>query len=150
MRRVTAVLAACGLMCAGLAPSSASAQLLPLPLPGLNALPGLGGGGLSGIGSLLGGLPILGGGGSGSGSGSGSLPGLGGLMSLFPNPPSCGFSLGWSGIGAGCQPPTAAQPGAAGFLGGLFPNPPSCSAGISWQGLSGGCVPGSPPPNGGS
>ena len=54
MRRVTAVLAvSCGLMCAGLAPSSASAQLLPgLPLP----LPGLGGGG--GLGGLLGGLPI--------------------------------------------------------------------------------------------
>ena len=129
MRRVTAVLAvSCGLMCAGLAPSSASAQLLPgLPLP----LPGLGGGG--GLGGLLGGLPIpLPGLGGSGGSGSGSGSGAGGLTALFPNPPSCGFSIGWSGIGAGCQPPTAAQPGAAGFLGGLFPNPPSCSAGIGW------------------
>lgn len=141
MRRVTAVLAACGLMCAGLAPSSASAQLLPgLPLPGL---------GQGGLGSLLGGLPIpLPGLGGSGGSGSGSGSGLGGLTALFPNPPSCSFSLGWSGIGAGCLPPSAAQPGAAGFLGGLFPNPPSCSVGLGFQGIGGGCVPGSPPPQG--
>lgn len=68
------------------------------------------------------------------------------LGSLFPNPPSCSFSLSFQGIGAGCTPPTPAAPGAAGFLGGLFPNPPSCSAGLSFQGISGGCVPGSPMP----
>jgi hypothetical protein len=89
---------------------------------------------LPGLGSLLG----------------GAAGGGGGPLSLFPNPPSCSFSIGFSGIGAGCTPPTPAAQGAAGFLGGLFPNPPSCSAGIGWQGLSGGCVPGSPvPPPGG-
>jgi hypothetical protein len=84
---------------------------------------------------------------------SAQLPGLsllggggGGPLAMFPNPPSCSFSIGWQGIGAGCTPPTPAAPGAAGFLGGIFPNPPACSAGIGWQGLSGGCVPGSPVP----